>query len=131
MSIILLAGLIFGGPGYILCIGDDGQIQFETIILPSHIEAAETCHDDFPNDFHHEHDDCSSCSDLELEGPLCSGRLITSRIDGNSLFAPVSKIASGIFVESGDETFSTLARVSLIHEQPLPAAMIAAAILLC
>ena len=74
LCLFLIAGFIFVGNNNVLCIGEDGHIEFETECLPCCRGADNVCKIDVSNDLHDEHDDCTNCLDLVLDGPLWSKR---------------------------------------------------------
>ena len=70
LCLILFVGFILVGNGNVICIGEDGHIEFETECLPCCTDADDVCKLDVSNDFHDEHDDCTNCSDLTPDEPL-------------------------------------------------------------
>ncbi len=78
-----LVGVVFAGNGNILCIDDKGYVEFEVFCVSCCDEVEENCVANFANEIHTESDGCSSCSDIEINGPLWSKRIQT--VDFNQL----------------------------------------------
>jgi len=72
MCLIFLVGLSFSGTGYLLCIGDDGHVEFKTRCLTCVDEAEEVCESKVSDDVHSEHSNCFDCYDIELVSQLSS-----------------------------------------------------------
>lgn len=70
LCFLFLAGFIATGDSKILCIGDDGHLEIETICLPCCGDEDKDCETEKSNDKHEEHGDCSNCSDVELDNSL-------------------------------------------------------------
>jgi hypothetical protein len=126
LCLIFLAGLIFGSPGYVLCMGEDGRMEFETICLPSGGGGGEAVCEIGPSpDCHHDHDACSDCSDLELDGPFRSQR---SGVTAAPVMVPAI-CGTGFSVLAA--SFETAPAAShLVHNQG-PPAWLATTVLRC
>jgi hypothetical protein len=74
VCLIFLFGLFFVGNGAVLCIGDDGHIEFETFCIPGCDETKEVSETELSVDLKVEHIDCSNCTDIDLDSPLWSRR---------------------------------------------------------
>ena len=116
LCLVFLAGLCFGGPRYILCVGDHGHTEFETICLPSCSEATDGCGAQTTDDCRDEHDDCSNCSDLELDGPLWSKR--PTRVAKPDLGTAMPVTALSLFMADFDSALS-MSHLSHDHGPPL------------
>lgn len=75
ICLIFMIGMVFAGTGNILCVGENGQIKFETICLPYCGEVETDCVDDCHIEIQNEAGENSDCSDVELDGPLRSNRI--------------------------------------------------------
>ena len=74
LCLFFLFGLFFVGNGAVLCIGDDGHIEFETHCVPGCGETKEAPEIDLSDALQVEHIDCSNCTDIDLNNPLWSRR---------------------------------------------------------
>jgi len=131
VCLIFLVALCFGGTGYVLCIGDDGHIEFKTFCFPTCGEAKEVCEADALNDLHHEHSDRSSCTDIELNGPLWSLR--TQKTASNQLgqFTSAPTIDALFDIISTGNSNSQTAKFHLVYGQSPPSYSITAIVLRC
>jgi len=66
LCLLLLAVSIGGGQAGVLCIGDDGHAEFETLCLPCCGETKELCAVEPFDDRHEQHGDCADCTDLSF-----------------------------------------------------------------
>ncbi len=65
---VFVVGSIMTANNEILCIGENGHIEFETVCLPSCGEADDpetVCENNPSSDGHNDHSDCSNCIDLD------------------------------------------------------------------
>ena len=92
ICLLFFVATTFGATGYVLCIGDDGHIEFETLCLPASCETAEDCELGVSENAHDEHSGCSDCTDVDSNKPLLSKRI--QRIDFNE--ASQSTLTSAI-----------------------------------
>ncbi len=103
--LLFLNGVIFSGYADIICIGEDGHFELETICLTSCTETETQSEQngslnisDSQHTQHEKHNDCSNCSDVEVDNHLWSKR--TSRVDFNKLlkssYAPLVNSLSAL-----------------------------------
>ena len=74
LCLFLFIGVVIIGNFDTICIGGNGQVEFETECLPCCDKTTDICQLETENDFH-EHDSCHDCSDLSMDGPLWSKRI--------------------------------------------------------
>lgn len=74
--LILLVGIIAAGNNTVLCIGGNGIAKFKTLCLLYCAEADVSCEDGLLDGRQVELANCSHCSDVELDGPLRSNRIL-------------------------------------------------------
>ena len=88
ITLFLFMGITSSGYSDIICIGDDGHVEFETICLPCCNEIEKSCETEVATDHHQEHDNCSNCSDIEFDSPFLAKRIQKSTHDQykNSIF---------------------------------------------
>ncbi len=131
LCLFLFVGFIFVGNGYVLCIGEDGHIEFETECLPCCKGTDNVCKLDVSNDLHDEHDDCTNCSDLTLDEPLWSRRFqrIIFIQSVKSFTAPT--FHNAINFASTEESNSQVDKFLLTFGQSPLSASIATTILRC
>ena len=75
LCLLLLIGVTASGYSDILCISEDGVHEFETVCLPCCTDDAENCNFESSGDRQDEHNNCSDCSDVEIDNPLWSKRI--------------------------------------------------------
>ena len=92
LCLSLFIGFIFVGNSDVLCVGEDGHIEFETECLPCCRVIDDVCRVDVLKDLHDKHDDCTNCLDLVLDGPFWSRRY--TKIN---LFQPVKLLTVPTF----------------------------------
>ena len=131
LCLFLFVGFIFVVNGYVLCIGEDGHIEFETECLPCCKGTDNVCKLDVSNDLHDEHGDCTNCSDLALDGLLWSRRFqkISFIQSVKSFTAPAYNIVI-IFTSNIDDNSKTV-KFHLIYGQSPPSLSIATTVLRC
>jgi len=131
ICLIFLIGAAFGGTGYVLCIGDDGHVEFETYCPPGCSEAAEIRESDKSNDLEHEHSDCSNCSDVEIDNPSWSQR--AQKTDSYRLSqSPPAHSNNTDFSQISEEIYnSPINKFYRIYGQSPPSDLIAKTVLRC
>lgn len=65
VCLLLLIGMTFSGQSDILCIGEDGRVEFESICLPCCTVSDTVCDNKLSKGQHEEHTSCSDCSDVD------------------------------------------------------------------
>ncbi|NIR67859.1 MAG: hypothetical protein GWO10_29790 [candidate division Zixibacteria bacterium] len=131
VCLIFLFGLFFVGNGAVLCIGDDGHIEFETFCIPGCDEANEISEIDFFIGLQSEHIDCSNCTDIDLDSPLWSRR------DQNHISENSADAAAMLMPDADLVSFSTQAdshkirTIKLAYNQNPSSYSIISTILLC
>ncbi|MDF1543844.1 MAG: hypothetical protein P1R58_01935 [bacterium] len=70
VCLLLFVGLNFGSFGGVLCVGGDGHLQVEPVCEPGCNEDDYACLPEVCDSESEDHQDCKSCSDLPLEGPV-------------------------------------------------------------
>ena len=101
VCLFFLLGIIFTGESTVLCIGDNGEVKFESLCFPDNCEAEKQCADDFDSDFQDQVKVCeySHCSDFAFNGPTWSRPV--QKID----YSKTGQFASGY---TSDTNFSQL-----------------------
>lgn len=69
VCLFLLIGVTLAGQSNVLCVGEDGHVEFESICMPCFTESGEACENDLSNQQHNEHSTCTNCSDVETGNP--------------------------------------------------------------
>jgi hypothetical protein len=83
MCLLFIVGLAVGSNGSILCIGDNGHTNIESICQPCCGEAEDSCDLAESNSNHDHHDECDNCTDRPLfQDPLLSRSISRLDIDG-------------------------------------------------
>jgi len=72
VCLTLLIGVTFSGQSDILCIGEDGQAELESVCIPCCTELDESCDSNLSGRHQDEHSSCSNCSDVVLGSPQWS-----------------------------------------------------------
>ncbi len=134
LCLIFLLGITFAGNRNVLCIGEDGRIEFETICLPCCGESDKVC-DLVTTVDHHgeqgEHSECSNCYDLDLNGSQWIKRNRTTD-DYN-----ITKLISTPLIESKIYSISTFDDIknpnqyNLFFGQSPPSASLSTIVLRC
>ncbi|MCP4582227.1 MAG: hypothetical protein GY839_11480 [candidate division Zixibacteria bacterium] len=131
MCLIFIVGLSLSGTGYVLCIGDNGHIEFETSCMNCRGEAAEICKVNVSDDAQCDHSDCTNCSDVEIEDLFWSKRIQKTDSDLPGQFIPIptiDTIISLISIENGD---SRITKFHLAYGQSPPSYTTAITVLRC
>ena len=131
LCLFLFIGLALVGNSDVLCIGDDGRFEFETICLPCCDEAVEMFESEALADHHDGHEGCINCSDLTPDGPMWS-----KRFKKNSLIQSVKLLATpavhnATILASTDKSKSQVDEFLLTFGQSPPSASIAITVLRC
>ena len=89
LCLLFVAGLILGGNGSVLCVGDDGFLKVEPVCQPCVSDSGEICKLSQPDAGHDHQDECASCTDLPLDQNSISLRPNVHNISA----APVQNIS--------------------------------------
>ena len=115
----------------VICVGDDGHYEIETICLPSCDNNEIACETDVSNNRHAEHNECSNCSDFEIDYLLSSTRFqdlssyLLSNLDLNVL------AIAGINIAVKEYVNTQLSDFYLVYGQSPPSHSIETTILRC
>ncbi|MCK5125613.1 MAG: hypothetical protein KAR42_05105 [candidate division Zixibacteria bacterium] len=131
LSLIILVGISSGGTSCILCIGDDGHVEFETICLPACGDTNDFCALEVVDEVPHEHSDCSNCSDVELDGSLWLKPIQKNDPNQLILFASTLTIDGAICPLSWGNNNSQITKCYLEYGQSPPSCSIATTIIRC
>ena len=74
LCLSLLVGVSSSAFSDVLCIGDDGHVEYETICLPCCTDDSDSCDNETTEEQHAEHNECSNCSDVEIDNHLWTKR---------------------------------------------------------
>lgn len=74
LCLFFVAGLVLGGYGSVLCVGDDGLLKVESVCQPCFNDAGEVCSSEPAGSGHEHQNDCLNCSDLPLHQNFLSPR---------------------------------------------------------
>ncbi len=117
LCLAFLAALCFGAPGSVLCIGDCGHMELETICLPPCC-GSDVCEAKADHECDDDHDECSNCSDLDIDGPFWSKRYTRT---AKPVPTSAGAVAALIVLPSGSTPVVTSSRLSHDHGPPLGA----------
>jgi hypothetical protein len=100
LCVLFLTGLTFGGTGFILCIGSNGHIEYEAIY--NTCCGDEICDIDISDNPDTGHNDCSDCSDIELDS------LLISKVVRNDYSDHLVQFVSVLITDNIPSSYSTL-----------------------
>ena len=131
LCLFLFTGFIFPANSNVLCIGDDGHIEFETFCHPSCDEAEVTRDVDTPCGPPNGRSDDSNCSHVELTTALWLGRAQNVSSYHLTSWPSVFTIDGHSDLIYADSSNSRAAESHLAHGQGPPSLSIATTILRC
>lgn len=107
LCLLFVAGLVLGGNGSVLCVGDDGLLKVEPVCQPCSTELGEACDLEVADSGHDHQDYCDNCTDLHLYqnslSPRTQAQTAGARLIDNSLLvrltAPIDCFVSLVMLE--------------------------------
>lgn len=128
---LFIMGLFVAGNGKVLCIGDDGHIELETSCLPCCGDETDICVSEPSDDMHEEHNDCSNCSDIEIDSPLWSKRLKHISLTIANDIRPEIAVGINVYPTSVNDNPSQLMEFHISSGKNKPSHLFLTAVLRC
>ncbi len=127
-SLFLLASFSISGYTDVICLGDNGHIELETICIPSCADSDQPSYIETPTNHHEDH---AACSDVEIDTHLWSKR--TQKSDSKlseikicTLFPTIPNTQSVINPNNNNKLFSIV-----LPKQNTPLVALSTVILIC
>ena len=130
LGLLVVAGLVLGSSGSVLCIAVDGRVKIESICQPCFFVKADCCFLAATAKAHDHQDDCDDCQDLSLGGPTWLRKNFNSANSPNHIASPSSPSFSPC-LDNNSSKFSRFAAADSFRGHDRLVLLLSTTVLIC